>query len=891
MAEDYFDKDIMDKAILYYDKAFEIAKKDKDFTRMSSLCVDVSSVYHYDSQFQKALEKCREGLSYQAKSPVKADTVLFKLYSSAGTMFKGLGIRDSAQHYFELANNLLVIKPAIEAKIAEYVVHHYNNYGRLLNSYRDYSDGIIFVEKALLVAQKNKLRRDELVILTNLANIYEIMGENEKALKAILRANEEQTEENQLKCFILSNLGWCQILNDQYQAGITNLKKALQLTSLLEAKHKMEYNFELHTSIPYNLGVAYQRSGQKQEATKQFQYIIALFRSKKIDKSVTLAKSLMRLSKLHEEDLKNSLGYIQQSLIAIFTDFNSQDIFQNPSGQGLLNQSAGIEILTQKSSLLFDFYKQTHKKEYLDLSLKVIQSCQELIANTRNNYDYSESKLIFNNNIHVSSQLAASIAYEKYKLSGSEKDKKYVFTLIENSKATELNEALHISAIKPNFIPKSFLKKEDSLNKLILNIRRQVVFDKNNDLSNLEIERINLLRLIEKKFPAYYKLKFGIEQVKIEDIQLRLAADEAFLSYFSTDKELFIIAVTKELFEIKPVSITKTLIQDLTAYKNLLYQNPGMGAYEGAELAARLYKYLITPINTYIQPKRRLIIGKDWLLNFLPFEVLETKKTANDFLIKNYSVRYVYSAKQITHIPEKPTSVRTFGVAPFDDNTLQSALGYLPESGRQVSTIANEALLGKEASKSNFLKYYRDFDIIYFATHSVINYQAPNKSSIFFYPEGDSKLTVEEIYNLKLNNTRMVVLSSCDAGVGKLHQSEGMLSIARAFSFAGCPATVSTYWTTNDESATLLAERMHEYLKKGLPKDIALQRAKLDFINLVYANKYNHPHFWANLVLIGNEEIIFQPSPYYGFFIASLFLSLLTGLFFFLRKRKRAVTF
>ncbi len=50
-------------------------------------------------------------------------------------------------------------------------------------------------------------------------------------------------------------------------------------------------------------------------------------------------------------------------------------------------------------------------------------------------------------------------------------------------------------------------------------------------------------------------------------------------------------------------------------------------------------------------------------------------------------------------------------------------------------------------------------------------------------------------------------------------------------------------------------ERFYSYLSDGLGKDLALQKAKTDF--LAQANQLKaHPYFWASYVIIGNTDPI-----------------------------------
>jgi CHAT domain-containing protein len=74
-------------------------------------------------------------------------------------------------------------------------------------------------------------------------------------------------------------------------------------------------------------------------------------------------------------------------------------------------------------------------------------------------------------------------------------------------------------------------------------------------------------------------------------------------------------------------------------------------------------------------------------------------------------------------------------------------------------------------------------NILHIASHVVTDSIHPYNSKIYF--ETDS-LTVNEIskLNLKLN---LVILNGCQTGKGKYVQSEGSLSIARAFCLSKKP--------------------------------------------------------------------------------------------------------
>jgi LPXTG-motif cell wall-anchored protein len=112
-----------------------------------------------------------------------------------------------------------------------------------------------------------------------------------------------------------------------------------------------------------------------------------------------------------------------------------------------------------------------------------------------------------------------------------------------------------------------------------------------------------------------------------------------------------------------------------------------------------------------------------------------------------------------------------------------------------------------------------------------------------------------EIYDLDLKNTSLVILSACETASGGLLEGEGVMSLSRSFSYAGCSNVITTLWNADDRSTAYLTLKLHQYLDKGLTKDAALQQAKLDLLKDPRLNpREKHPYYWSHLILIGNYE-------------------------------------
>ena len=72
---------------------------------------------------------------------------------------------------------------------------------------------------------------------------------------------------------------------------------------------------------------------------------------------------------------------------------------------------------------------------------------------------------------------------------------------------------------------------------------------------------------------------------------------------------------------------------------------------------------------------------------------------------------------------------------------------------------------------------------------------------------------------------------------------------------AGIPSVAATLWQADEQTIYTISEKFHEFLSQGMPKDEALQKAKLFFIK-TSSSENPFPYYWANIILVGNAEPI-----------------------------------
>ena len=105
-----------------------------------------------------------------------------------------------------------------------------------------------------------------------------------------------------------------------------------------------------------------------------------------------------------------------------------------------------------------------------------------------------------------------------------------------------------------------------------------------------------------------------------------------------------------------------------------------------------------------------------------------------------------------------------------------------------------------------------------------------------------------EIYNLELD-AKLVTLSACQTGMGKILKGEGVVGLSRALVYAGANNVIVSFWNVADDSTVRLMTDFYSYvLQRDSLYAESLRQSKL---GLIRSTDFSAPFFWAPFVLIG----------------------------------------
>ncbi len=277
-----------------------------------------------------------------------------------------------------------------------------------------------------------------------------------------------------------------------------------------------------------------------------------------------------------------------------------------------------------------------------------------------------------------------------------------------------------------------------------------------------------------------------------------------------------------------------------------------------------VYDWIVRPLETELSKNKVKTIAfvLDGALRNIPMSILHDGK---QYLVEKYALALTPGLQLLD--PKPLTALQldavTGGISEIrSDFPPHQKFGDLPKVPEELATIQQTGLTKSSLLNSQFTKQALKQNIVasgspivHLATHANFS----SKAEDTFILSWDGQINIKELDDLlrdetfnRKNDIELLVLSACETASGDPRATLGLAGVAVQ---AGARSTLATLWSVVDESTAQLMGEFYRQLQKSTTTEAnkaeVLRQAQL---TLIKNQKFNHPHFWAPFILVGNWQ-------------------------------------
>lgn len=910
----YNSKGRYDSALIYLDQANAIRAKNlkPDDIETSHTLFNLAASYEGKSQLGKALEVNQRALSIRTNKLGPSHVTVANSINSIGRVYRKLGNQERALEYYRQA---LEIRKNTLGATHPNVAGSYYEIGNLYGNISNYHSALEYIQQGNRILESNSQVSND-VLPTYIAyagKLYGLIGDNDNAKayiqKAVSLAEKKLPATHPYRAVVYNIAG-------EYYGETGDIKNQSEYFKKAIAIYRSSYGegSEREADVLSRMASVYARLGQPTEAVKLYNEAITIY--------------LNRLGAVNPKTAAAHLG-IAEAYTRIGT---SNDIHNAAEAYGVARSSVGTDnrSLELKIKISYARFLQRLSTEYShNAYLKAIQLADEI----SNGYNNEAARIQLEKERRELYDDAMKVAWSLYSQSHADSILQQAFSISEKSKAALLLENTRDQNAKTMAgVPDSLVDKERDMRIELAYYKTNLyqaektkdtsatrAFEKNIFDTERKLEQFK--SQVERSFPAYYKLKYTRPDIDLARVQQKLPENTTILQYFVGDSSIYCFQISKKEVQFNRLVVDLAFREAFANYQmaltdfNFMVSNPTRADRLYVSTARALFSSLMIPKPTEGKTERLIIIPDEFLaqLNFgtLLYDGIKGSDFASyPYLNSGYIVSYAYTTAHLNEAigTKRNASYDFAGFAPsykqYDyvgvDSIMHPMVGPVVRSGslplpgaiEEVNIIRNlmdgKSWLNEEATETNFKKHASDYNVLHLAMHSLLNDDEPRYSELLFNhaidTTNDGYLTISEIYNLRLN-AELVVLSACSSGFGKVQRGEGVISLSRAFSYAGCPSVVMSLWKVPDLITTKIMKNFYESLADGMDKDEALRAAQQKFLRENADPLYRHPYYWAGFVVIGDTSPL-QKSSRVVYYVAGIIV-VAAGVALTIRRRSR----
>ncbi len=878
------------KAIFYYNKALKVSKKIHGLEHKKTIGIygSIGGVYLDKEKYDVSIDyynKYLDGAIKNGNHYDIANAYMFLAISNIQINRLTLGLEqcEKALSIFKKENKLKQIQQI------------YLNIGVLYLNKGEYNKSLQYLKKSSKIIKDN----DVIINQNHLGEVYEYtgylyfyQGDYENALSYVNKAShiyKKTFRENYYRlsyCYSLK----ANILKSkkQYDEALMYYNKSSKINQSIYGGNS------LHMMRTYlSLGVFYQERKEFDSASKYYKKCLQILKNEDSETELWIYLYINYANMYAEsQKLREALTFFNKAIEYntkkeyIEVDKNNFDI------KHYYRLDRLFYALSGKAKTFLKLYKRGKEIINLDKSISLYENLDQLIGSLQQSYQSNKDIIDLAKKVKEMYARAVEVNILKYRAT---KDSGYLEKIryySEKSKSNTLKKLLSDhQAKKISELPEEIISLENTLKSDKAYFQSRITSEQTKDsidetivseyedkLFDTNRKQDSLTKLLEKKYPNYYQLKYINKVISVSEIQEKLNINTTVLEFFTADSMTYAFTISKNKFSVKELQ-TPRLAKQIKSFREAAISKD-ITYYK--QLGNSIYNTLIKPINEDLVGNELIIVpdGSLWHLNF---DLLLTKEHAIEapsklpYLVRDYAITYANSATlHFNPFKEQQQNNQQKGVLAFSfsDSTnvvntknislarLRDAAEDLPGTRKEIRAIADiidgQYYFGEDSDEANFKKHASNYKILHLALHGDVDNERPQNSKLYFTKSNDtiedSYLYGHELFALNIPS-ELTVLSACNTGTGKIAKGEGIMSLGHAFQYAGTKSLLLSSWEVPDETTPELMKYFYTNLKGGMSKSKALQQAKLQYLEQADIYKAA-PFYWGGFYLVGDNTPI-----------------------------------
>lgn len=888
--------------------AQRIAENQGDVLGQGEALIDLGDVHERRKDHAKALHHYEMALDI---------LIVPDFWREAGRALKQMGdihvSRGDFDHAFQSYGTAL--RYAETAEDARHMAEYHDYLGYFSRRLGDYKSAASHHQQALTISQKIDKQMTQSCAR---ARAYNHLGLVHAALaKHALESEDISTAEKEYKIAAQLEedaLAAANVAGDQWRQGYVlralsfiarelaalspdkdqneHLNRSMKFaqSALSAARHMQEREWEglaLH-----DVSISQARLGKHKQARMQLDKAIQIW------SDIGDLKSLGLAYRIRGEEIYEQAEQLPEAL----ADYNS-----SIEAYSLILSHDNIAYVHYRKGQLLEKQKRykAAEKAYLD-SIQALESIRSGIARQEHKLSF------FSRRLDPYEALVRLLAH-RYESTKSTEQGNLAFNISERSRGRALLDLIQQASGKIHAgVDQSTLEKEQKLQSKYYSLSREIEQTRDpevakqlrSSLQQLALEYNNFEAELKQRYPEYAKLKNPRPITLNEVANNVLKPGDMLIEYFVARHETILFIVTDSGLDavIRLPLGRAALIDKISTLRRpfeIVKRTGSLNTLRAFDLtlAHELYRDLVEPAWTHLRKAKRIFIVPHGPLFYLPFELLVVSNqpdvSSKSVLFGRFEnvgyllnaappISYALSAstlvphsKTASGITQPPKQYLGIGNPTASEERQKKvtitmkggkvALNPLPYAEKEVNEVKvlyphdSVVYLRSDARKDRFTSEASKFRMILLSTHGIINEDDPMFSALVFARPSETNdfelLQTHEIFNLSLN-AKLVALSACEVGLGKLQRGEGMLGLSRAFLYAGASSLLVTLWSIEDQSSSkLIVGLFQEFEQSNVQLASALQKSKLEVMHTrrKFGSReisYAHPFFWAPFILI-----------------------------------------